>query len=82
MIRELRSEGPSEVQVPVPCAVTSVEIREGISNDIPDLVTLLAELFRIEADFEPDNKKQETGLHMLLNSPKDCILVALLGNQV
>eukprot|EP00884_Botryococcus_braunii_P014158 jgi/Botrbrau1/22743/Bobra.0132s0076.1 len=81
-IRDMQPEVAAEVQRPVPCAVTPVVIREGTVNDIPDLVALLAELFLIEADFEPDSNKQEAGLHMLLNSPKDCILVALLGKQV
>lgn len=71
-----------EVEVPAQCEATPIEIREGTLDDIPSLVGLLAELFFIEADFEPDSKKQETGLRLLLNSPKDCILVATYDNQV
>jgi hypothetical protein len=77
-----RADDQGQVQVPAQCLTTPVAIREGVLEDIPNLVALLAELFLIEADFEPDSKKQEAGLHMLLNSPKDCILVAVSGKQV
>lgn len=70
------------VEVPAQCEASPVEIREGTSDDIPSLVGLLAELFLIEADFEPDSKKQEAGLRLLLDSPKDCILVATFDSQV
>ena len=45
-------------------------------SDIPQLVELLKELFTIEADFIFDQDKQSCGLGLLLNSDKDCILVA------
>ncbi len=40
--------------------------REG---DIPAMVGLLGELFRLESDFEPDAAKQEQGLRLILEQP-------------
>jgi ribosomal protein S18 acetylase RimI-like enzyme len=51
-------------------------IRTAKLSDIPQLVELLKELFTIEADFDFDQEKQACGLNQLLNSDKDCILVA------
>ncbi len=47
--------------------------------DIPQLVLLLEALFSIEADFLIDSDKQARGLALLLNSDKDCVLVAELS---
>ena len=55
-----------------------ITIRTAKPSDIPQLVELLKELFTIEADFEFDQEKQACGLTLLLNSEKDCILVAEL----
>ena len=55
-----------------------ITIRTAKPSDIPQLVELLKELFTIEADFDFDQEKQERGLNLLLNSDKDCILVAEL----
>ena len=53
-----------------------VTIRTAKSSDIPQLVELLKELFTIEADFDFDQDKQSSGLNLLLDSEKDCIIVA------
>ena len=39
------------------------------STDIANLVSLLATLFNIEQDFNPDLSKQEKGLALLIHSP-------------
>jgi hypothetical protein len=61
-----------------------ITIRTAKPSDIPELVDLLKELFSIEADFDFDLEKQTCGLNLLLNSEKDCILVAerLSDNRV
>lgn len=61
-----------------------ITIRTAKPADIPQLVELLKELFKIEADFDFDQDKQSNGLNLLLNSKKDCILVAkrLSDNKV
>ena len=53
-----------------------ITIRTAKPSDIAQLVELLKELFTIEADFDFDQEKQACGLNLLLNSEKDCILVA------
>jgi ribosomal protein S18 acetylase RimI-like enzyme len=58
--------------------LTMITIRTAKPSDIPQLVELLKELFTIEADFDFDQEKQAYGLNMLLNSEKDCVLVAEL----
>ena len=55
-----------------------ITIRTAKPSDIPQLVELLKALFTIEADFDFDQEKQACGLNLLLNSDKDCILVAEL----
>jgi GNAT superfamily N-acetyltransferase len=42
---------------------------QATTDDIGDLVSLLATLFSIEEDFKPDFSKQEKGLAMLIESP-------------
>ena len=37
--------------------------------DLPALCDLLGELFRLEADFEPDRDKQLRGLRLILDTP-------------
>lgn len=39
-------------------------------RDLPSLVELLGELFRIESDFAPDSAKQERGLRLILGRPE------------
>jgi len=59
-----------------------ITVRTANPSDIPQLVELLKELFSIEVDFDFDQDKQACGLNLLLNSEKDCILVAeLLGDN-
>ena len=41
---------------------------EASGDDIPALVGLLAILFGIEKDFQPDISKQETGISLLINN--------------
>jgi ribosomal protein S18 acetylase RimI-like enzyme len=53
-----------------------ITIRIAKPSDIPQLVELLNALFTIEADFNFDQDKQACGLELLINSDKDCILVA------
>ena len=53
-----------------------ITIRTAKPSDIPHLVGLLKELFTIEADFDFDQEKQTCGLKLLLDSDKDCVLVA------
>ena len=46
------------------------------ADDIPSLVALLADLFSIEQDFNPDAERQVRGLSAVLSSPTGCIMVA------
>ena len=63
----------------MPAAYT---IRRADRNDIPALVSLLHLLFSIEADFVFDEKRQQKGLHLLLESAANCVLVAEIGQRV
>jgi len=38
-------------------------------EDIPELVTLLVELFEVEADFDPNPEAQRHGLQLLIGNP-------------
>lgn len=38
-------------------------------DDLPQLADLLAELFALESDFQPDREKQMRGLRLILNDP-------------
>lgn len=38
-------------------------------EDMPQLVELLVSLFSVEADFNPDRRKQEHGLRLILEQP-------------
>jgi ribosomal protein S18 acetylase RimI-like enzyme len=55
-----------------------ITIRIAKPSDIPQLIDMLNVLFTIEADFNFDQDKQACGLELLINSDKDCILVAEL----
>lgn len=46
-----------------------VEISFATENDLPYLVELLAELFSLESDFNPDREKQLQGLRLILKAP-------------
>mgnify|MGYP005638160113 FL=1 len=44
-------------------------IASAILADLPQLIQLLMELFQMEGDFEPNSKKQEEGLKLILEHP-------------
>ncbi|MBM3365709.1 MAG: GNAT family N-acetyltransferase [Betaproteobacteria bacterium] len=46
------------------------------ADDIPALVALLADLFSIEQDFQPDRERQARGLAGVLASANGCIMLA------
>ncbi len=56
--------------------MSSIIIRSAKPTDVEQLVELLKALFAIEADFVFDPAKQAQGLRQLLDSDKDCVLVA------
>jgi ribosomal protein S18 acetylase RimI-like enzyme len=59
------------------------EVTRATREDIPALVRLLGLLFEQEAEFEPDVRKQERGLGLLLDSPgQAAIFVARDGDEV
>lgn len=49
-------------------------IDNALPADIPALVELLAELFSIEADFQPDTERQALGLSLLLSRPEQAVI--------
>jgi len=52
-------------------------------TDVPQLVALLDELFRIEQDFRPDPGKQRRGLEMLIADPdRGVMMVARIAGAV
>jgi ribosomal protein S18 acetylase RimI-like enzyme len=57
-------------------------LRPAEPRDVDGMVRLLEVLFAIEADLRFDAAKQVAGLRLLLESPKDCILVAELEGRV
>jgi ribosomal protein S18 acetylase RimI-like enzyme len=59
-----------------------ITIRKAASTDIDQLTRLLDELFTIEADFDCDEEKQRAGLHLLINSGKDCVMIAADDNHI
>ena len=59
------------------------EVTRATREDIPALVRLLGLLFEQEAEFQPDVKKQERGLGLLLDSPGSAaVFVAKQGDEV
>jgi GNAT superfamily N-acetyltransferase len=48
--------------------IENITYDEATVADIADLVRLLSDLFSIEKDFNPDIKKQQKGLTLLLNN--------------
>ncbi len=44
-----------------------VVIRKALPTDITQMCGLLSELFSVEADFRPDERKQASGLSLLIN---------------
>ncbi len=59
-------------------------IRSARADDVPQICTLLAELFSIESDFSPDGQKQARGLSLLINdkSGVSAVFVAEDGGKV
>ncbi len=59
-----------------------ITIRRATASDAEALVALLADLFAIEADFQPDAGRQRRGLALLLAAPADkLVLVAERGGE-
>lgn len=50
-------------------AEENVRVEPATIEDLPALVDLLRELFTAEADFVPDQSKQERGLRLILEQP-------------
>jgi len=61
-----------------------ITVRTARHEDIPRLCELLADLFSIESDFEPDRERQATGLGMLIAGPTgtSLVLVAVTEEKV
>jgi len=59
-----------------------LKIRRALPADMDSLISLLEVLFAIEADFTFDEKLQQQGLSLLLQSDKGCIMVAETGGGV
>ena len=57
-------------------------IRQAELRDLDGMVRLLETLFAIEADFAFDGEKQAAGLRLLVDSAKDCVLVAEAAGRV
>lgn len=57
-------------------------LRPGQPADIPALLPLLAYLFGIEQDFQPDSVKQGKGLDQLMRSPQAHLAVAEAQGKV
>lgn len=47
----------------------NIQIDFATEEDLPQLADLLAELFALESDFQPDREKQMRGLRLILNDP-------------
>ncbi|MBU6301117.1 MAG: GNAT family N-acetyltransferase [Verrucomicrobia bacterium] len=54
----------------MPISMTDLaRVEPATLDQLNDLVELVMELFRIEADFKPDRAKQEQGLRLILEQP-------------
>jgi GNAT superfamily N-acetyltransferase len=61
----------------------SFHISQATLGDIPALSSLLAELFSMEAEFQPDEAAQVRGLALIISDPKvGKVLVARSENEV
>jgi GNAT superfamily N-acetyltransferase len=60
----------------------NITIRHAKPTDIKALVCLLKELFEIEEDFVFEENKQSKGLALMLESKKDCVVLAEHGSEV
>lgn len=54
--------------------VADIRIDTASAADIPQLATLLGELFSLEADFTPDTAAQQRGLTLLIAQPERGII--------
>jgi len=52
-----------------PAIATEPRIEPATIEDLPQMVELLVALFSVEEDFQPDRKKQEHGLRLILEQP-------------
>lgn len=61
-----------------------ITIRPARPEDIPRMSELLADLFTLESDFEPEVEKQAAGLSMLVAYPtaSSLVLVAVIDRKV
>jgi GNAT superfamily N-acetyltransferase len=55
---------------PCPLGDDNMEINFATAADLPDLADLLAELFTLESDFQPNRDKQLRGLRTILDEPE------------
>ncbi len=53
----------------MPKVTDQISVREATAKDIPQLCELLGFLFAQEADFQPDARKQASGLRLILEQP-------------
>ena len=54
---------------PAGTAAAAVRVEPATIDDLPDLATLVMELFAISGDFHPDKSAQERGLQLVLEQP-------------
>ena len=59
-----------------------ISVRPATPDDLEQLVQLLHQLFEMEADFSPCERRQHRGLHLLMADERACVLVAELGSKV
>ena len=60
-----------------------VEISFATAADLPYLADLLAELFTLESDFQPERDKQMNGLRLILDNPSlGRLFVLRIGGKV
>lgn len=50
------------------------QINEANINDVPELVSLLADLFSVEKDFSADTTKQIRGLELIIKNPENSVI--------
>ncbi len=61
----------------------NVHIEFAAADDLPQLADLLAELFTLESDFQPERDKQLRGLRAILDNPAlGRLFVLRIGGQV
>ncbi len=60
-----------------------IEISYATAADLPHLADLLAELFTLESDFQPERDKQLNGLRLILDNPSlGRLFVLRIGGKV